>query len=349
MKKYSEKYINAYKVLSQAIIGFEFEFYSNVSYYKTLEILNEYLKPVRIHGFKQYHPNFSPDENNFMLTPDISGGLMMAELVTGPMDYYQARYYLLNILKFIEEYGYTNDKSSLHINLSFKNNHLKDLNLLKHILSTNEERIWEIFPSRRNNIYAKSIKNIIPFDDYDFSSIDINMVKNLIRLPRDKYYGINYSHIDNIKSSRIEYRYIGGADYHKNSGEILDIMDEFIINTYNCIEGEFTNTDIRLLSNFLDKKINSFKTFNSYDKFLVDFPDIQIQIDQTGNYDIVNAYYNQIYKKLFKLVESTDNLKDGVVNYVTETKRLEVVGFNFTGTMNIKDFDFIDCDIKMQY
>ena len=292
MRKYSEKYLNNYKILKDAKVGFEFEFYSNVSYYKTLEILNEYLSPVRMHGFRQYHSDFEPDADNFKLEPDLSGGSNMCEIVTGPLDYFNARYFLLKILKFIQEYGHTNDKCSIHINISFKDPelNLKNLNLLKHILTTNEDAIYEIFPTRRNNIYAKSIKNMIPFEDYDFSSVDINIIKNVIRIPKDKYFGINFSHADKVSGSRLEYRYLGGANYEKHSGDILDFMDQFIINTYNNINSPFNNNDIKLLGNYLDGKINSFKSFSKYDQFIVEFPDIQIQIDQRGDYDTVKAY-----------------------------------------------------------
>ena len=46
MKKYSEEFINNSDILKTAIIGFEFEFYvKEMSFFKTLEVLNTYLKP----------------------------------------------------------------------------------------------------------------------------------------------------------------------------------------------------------------------------------------------------------------------------------------------------------------
>jgi nitrous oxidase accessory protein NosD len=47
-------------------------------------------------------------------------------------------------------------------------------------------------------------------------NIPINVVKNNIRLPNDKYYG-NFTHINIIKENqRLEFRYIGGKDFEKN-------------------------------------------------------------------------------------------------------------------------------------
>ena len=42
MRKYSEKFLNNHSILDKAVIGLEFEFFmKNLSYYKTLEILNQ--------------------------------------------------------------------------------------------------------------------------------------------------------------------------------------------------------------------------------------------------------------------------------------------------------------------
>ena len=103
MRKYSDKFLNNSNVLKQARVGFEFEFYvKDLSYYKTLEIINQELSPVKVWGFRQYHSDFTPDEKNFKIEPDLSGGSNMVELVTGPLSFYDAKYYLIKIIKFIK-------------------------------------------------------------------------------------------------------------------------------------------------------------------------------------------------------------------------------------------------------
>ena len=224
MKKYSEKFIHEYNKLSRSKVGFEFEFYmKDLSFYKTLELLNKDLSPVKVHGFRQYHSDFTPDSKNFKIEPDLSGGSNMVELVTGPLEYNDAKYYLIKIIKFIQNYGYTNEKSSIHFNISFfdGDKNLNDLNVLKLILNTDEDEIYRFYPSRKGNIYAKSVKQIIPYKEYDFFNIPIDSVKNNLMLPDNKYFGINFLNINNNKSTqRVEYRYIGGKDYEKNIGNI---------------------------------------------------------------------------------------------------------------------------------
>jgi hypothetical protein len=350
MRKYSDKFLGQSRKLKKAIIGFEFEFYlKDLSYYKTLELLNQELSPVKVWGFRQYHSNFTPDASNFKIEPDLSGGSNMCELVTGPLDFYDAKYYLVKILKFIQNYGYTNEKSSIHFNLSFKDDDLdlNDINILKLILNTDEEEIYRAYPSRKGNVYAKSIKKIIPYKEYDFFNIPINVVKNNIRLPNDKYYGINFTNIINKKDTqRLEFRYIGGKDYEKNIGQIIYFLERFIINVYDCVDVGFNPEDINKLEEYLDSNITKFKNLSSYDNFIVEFPSIQLQVDQNGSYQVVSAYYDKIYSKLFNLIDSTDDLSECIVNYMTSTQMIEVVDATLKTSSTIRGYDMINCKVE---
>lgn len=348
MKKYSEKFIHEFNKLNSAIVGIEFEFYmKDLSFYKTLELLNKELSPVRVHGFREYHSNFKPDADNFKIEPDLSGGSNMIELVTGPMEYSTAKYYLIKILKFIQNYGFTNEKSSVHYNLSFQGDkNLNDLNILKLILNTDEDEIYRFYPSRKDNIYAKSIKSIIPYKEYDFFNIPINTVKNSLRLPSDKYFGINFLHInDNKQNQRLEYRYLGGKDYEINIGNLVYFLDRFILDSYNSIDSSFNQSDADKLEKYLEDNIDKYKNFSKYDNFIVEYPTIQIQIDQNFTYEVVSSYFNRIYPRLFSIVEATNNLSDCIINFVTSTQTLEIVDAKVKSLLSIKNVEFINCDI----
>lgn len=350
MRKYSDKFINQSKKLKRSKIGFEFEFYmKDLSYYKTLEILNKELSPVKVWGFRQYHSNFTPDKDNFKIEPDLSGGSNMVELVTGPMDYFDAKYYLIKIVKFIQNYGYTNEKSSIHFNISFNDEemNLNDLNVLKLILNTDEDEIWRAFPSRKGNVYAKSVTNIIPYKEYDFFNIPISVVKNNMRIPNDKYYGINFSNINNEKEKqRLEFRYIGGKDYEKNIGQLIYFMERFIINVYDSVDASFNSEDIKKLEDYLEENIKSYKNLSKYDNFIVEFPSIMIQIDQVSNYDLISSYYDRIYPKLYNIIDSTEDLKDCIINYVTKDQNIEIVDANIKATSTLKTVDIINCNAE---
>lgn len=345
MKKYSDKYLNNYKILSKAVLGFEFECYFNSSFYKILELLNNDLDPVSMHGFRTYHSDFVPDANNFKLERDLSGGENMAEIITGPLDYYSAKYYLVKILKFIDKHGYTNDNCSLHINLSFKDEDLNNLNILKQILTIDEDEIYSKFPSRKNNIYAKSVQNIIPFKDYDFGNISIGNVKNVLQVPNSKYYGINFQNVNETTSQRVEFRYIGGEDYQKQVGDILEISDKMIITTYQNLKVGFDDKDIDKLMGFLDDKINNFKNLSTYDNFLVEYPSIQLQVDMDSRYEVVSAHYSKLYDNIYTFLQSVEDLNECIINYYVSTNKIEIVNGNFRSILDLVGYDFINCEI----
>lgn len=350
MNKYSDKFINQIDKLKYAVIGFEFEFYtSDISFYKTLELLNQYLDPVKIWGFRQYHSEFKVDGNNFKIEPDLSGGSNMCELITGPLDYLSAKYYLIKILKFIQEYGYTTERCSIHFNISFDSEYknLNDLNILKLILNIDEDEIYRAYPSRRNNVYAKSVRNLISTRDYDYFNIPISVVKNNMKLPDDKYFGVNFLNIIKDKEQqRLEFRYIGGRDYEKNTGQLIYFLERFIINTYDSIDVHFNNEDSKKLSDYLEDNITKYKNLSMYDNFISEFPTISLQIDQNNEYSLVSSYYNRIYDKIYQLVESIDDLKECVLNYVTNTQSLEIVDANIKTLSIIKTVDFINCELE---
>lgn len=348
MKKYSEKFIHEFGKLRQSKIGLEFEFYmKDLSFYKTLEILNQELSPVKVHGFRHYHSDFKPDDKNFKIEPDLSGGSNMVELVTGPMEYNDAKFFLIKISKFIENYGYTNEKSSIHYNLSFfGEKNLNDLNVLKLILNTNEEEIYSFYPARKGNIYAKSVKKIIPFKGYDFFNIPIESIKNSLHLPEDKYFGINFLYINNDKETqRLEYRYIGGKDYEKSIGNLVYFLDRFILDSYHSIDASFNENDCNVLEKYLESNIDKYKSFSKYDNFIVQYPTIQLQIDQSNMYELVSSYFGSIYNKLWDLVESCDNLKNCILNYVTSSQKLEIIDGEIKSVMTIRGIEFVNCTV----
>lgn len=347
MQKWSQKYMNHWSILKWAKIGIEIEFFSNHSYYKTIEKLNIEFNPIKIHGFRQYHPTFTPDDSNFILTPDLSGGQNMCEFITGPLNFFDARYTIIKMFKWIEQNGYTNEKASIHFNISFDDESgksIRHIDILKHILNVDEDEVYQYFPNRAESIYAKSIVDLIPFRGFSYNNISMNVVKNNMSIPLDKYYGVNYNHLSG-NSPRVEYRYIGGTDYHKKISLVCDFMTQFILQTWNSINVEYTPEDAKWLSDILTNKINYYKSFSKYDSFLSQCPTIELQIDKNSDYDIVNAYYPQIWDKVFELLYSVEKLEDCLFNYDTEKQILEVVDAEIEARNLIRNVSFINCEL----
>lgn len=343
MDKFTNKYIGSFDILKKAILGFEFEFYTDKSYYKLLELLNRELAPIKTHGRRKYHSDMEVDEYNFKIEPDLSMGSMGVELITGPMNYHNAKIILLKILHLLQVYAKTDDKTSLHINISFDKDQtdksLDDLNRLKLILNMDEDLVFKYFPTRKNNFYSKSVRRLIPFKGYDYVNDAINILVNNIQLPDTKYYGIN---IKESYNGRLEFRYIGDKDYQFKTREIMELMDYFISLTWNCIDVSLDTEDIEELRKFLQSNINNFKNFSKFENFIAEFPTIQLEIDKDESFVIVKSYYSNIYNKIHDIIKNIYNLSNCLINWDTESKRLELVDADFKTIFNLDNLNIIE-------
>lgn len=344
MNTFNSRFITNYKDLSTASVGCEFEFMSNYSYIKTLELLNLEFSPIEIWGMNQYHSGFEITDQKWLIEPDFSGGSEMIELITKNQDWLSARITLIKMMNFIKKNGYTNEYCSIHINISFTDVSVHDLNPIKLILNFNEDFIYDKFPDRRNNIYARSIKWIVPFEDWEDSEIALNSIIQCVQIPDDtKYYGIN---IQKQKLGYLEFRYIGGANYENKTDDVLTLMDYFIMQTKKAIIDELIPEDnIKLLS-YLEDNINWYKQYKTYNDFLANIEGIKIEIDQNPDYQTICASWDKLKNKLFQIIKSCDSIKQAVINYNETTNRLEIVNAIISNIHYLKDVDFINCQIK---
>jgi len=343
MEKFSNKYIDQFDVLKKAVLGFEFEFYTDRSYYKLLELLNRELDPIKIWGRRKYHSDLKPDAENFKIEPDLSMGNQGVELITGPMPYHNAKLILLKILKILQTHAKTDEKCSLHINVSFDKKQtdktIDKLNRLKIILAVDENNIYKYFPTRRDNFYAKTVKRLVPFKGYDYTNDAINILVQNLQLPDTKYYGIN---VKEIGDGRLEFRYIGDTDYQFKTKEIIELMDYFIMLAWNSISEELNDDEIDSLRKYLDENINNFKNFNKFENFIAEFPTIQLEIDKNDEFVVVKSHYGQIYPKIYDMIKNIDNLNNCIINYDTNTKKLELVDADFKTIFELKYMTIID-------
>lgn len=345
MDNFSNKYINFFDILKKSVVGFEFEFYTNRSFFRLLELLNRELSPIKVHGKRKYHSEFSPDEYNFKIEPDYSGGPDMVELITGPMPYVNAKIILLKILKLLQDNAKTDERCSIHINVSFdkdltENKDVTNVNKLKMILEIDEDLVFKYFPNRKNNFYSKSIKKLIPFKGYNYSTDAVNLTLNNFSLPDDtKYYGVNLKEAFN---GRLEFRYIGGKDYQHKTREIIELMDYFISLSWNSITEDLSEENIDNLRKYLDENINIFKNFARLENFVAEFPTIQLEVDKNDSYLIIKSQYGQIQEKLYDIIRNIYDLNSCIINYDTNENKVEIVDATFETIFTLKNINIVD-------
>lgn len=333
-----------FRVYNNYNIGFEFEFFSNYSYEKTIELLNLELYPIKVYPQSRYHSGFETSKTKFKIEPDFSGGHKMVELITHWFPYYEARIILSKILLFIQKHGSTNEHSALQYTISkddFLAYNLTKEKVLKFILNFDENYIYDRFPERRNNIYAQSILKIIPDKDYIF---DYNVLDNMVhamKLPTDKYHGVNFS-----KEDKWEFRYIGGKDYQNKIVSVHEIIDYSIYEMERSFSGTWKDSEVDKLRRIMTANTIKYKNFSDYDYITSNFPQVKIKVDKEDEYNIVKSFYSVFWQKIYNILKNFELIPEMILNYDSNYKQMELVNAEIDVVFNITDINIINCTIR---
>jgi len=341
---YSNEQLNA---IYSSKVGFEFEFFANedIQEAKT-SIANTLNKKIRIED--KAHSDFSPTEEVFKMEPDNSGGTGMIELVTGPLPFVESKLIMAKMLKWIQENGSTNERCSIHVNLAFDGKKLgpitnmTKLDIGKFVLNFDEDKVYEAFPNRKDSVYAKSIKFIVPLSGMTQNSPGKNVWHNYMFV-NEKYYGINFT---KIPKGYIEFRYLGGKDYEKKYSTILSMTEHFLISLYETlVNPQYTDEDMKKLDAVLEKHQDVIQSYKTYQKFKEKFPNIQLMIDLKTADQIVEMYYPRIRERVFDLLTKAD-LQEGLINYDSDTGRIQIKDAELKRCFEIHDVDIVDCVVQ---
>lgn len=334
------------KILLNTNVGVEFEFFSNHNINDTQKMLEKHLGK-KIHREDKAHSDFTPDADTFKMEPDYSGGAALIELITGPLPYSDAKIILIKTLKWIKENGFTTDRSGIHLNLSFSKtlfgpNFLTQLEPLKFILDFDEDYVFKLFPDRENNVYAKSIKYVEPANkqSYYFS----NLIKpHDFKTPTEKYYGVNFL---KLQKNYLEFRYLGGKDYEKKLNDIIDLLDHFVLSLFNSAnEKTFTDKNKSELIKILKKNEKINNAYLSYDKFKANFPNIGLLVDLDSDIRRLDMYWDKIKDKVYEIL-SEGGMKKGLINYDSNTSRIQIKNVDLQNCFKLEGIDIIDSKIR---
>ena len=295
--------------------------------------LSKLLK-VKINIEKQHHSEFVPTDTHYKLEPDFSAGDHSVELVTGPLDYNHGKIVLMKVLGWIRDTSgvKTTDRCGLHLNLNFPDtDYIQQIDILKFILNFDEEEVYSRFPKRRDNLYTKSIKEIIPLhNNFDFKTISTNRTSFVY--PNSKYYGINF---EKLKSNYLEFRYLGGRKYEEQQSDILYLLDYFLMSIKESYEKDDSEIKEKLIK-LLEPKKNIFLAGQNYFNFNNIFKNIEFKVDTKEDEETLKLFFPLMWRDLFPILirmkEVKYNMK-GIINYDTDNSCIEFAGFIFRRTL----------------
>ena len=341
---YTNEQLNA---IYASKIGLEFEFFANEGLDEVKRSLSNALNK-RIQIEEKAHSDFTPSNETFKLEPDNSGGTGMIELVTGPMPFVESKLIIAKTLKWIRENGSTNERCSIHINVAFDGKKLgtptnvSSLDIGKFVLNFDENKIYEAFPNRKDSVYAKSIKFIVPLSGMTQPSPEKVSWKNYMFVS-EKYYGVNFS---KLPKNYIEFRYLGGKDYEKKYNTIMDLTEHFVISLYETLMyPKYTDKDLKQLDSVLEKHSGIVESYKDYQAFKKKFPKVKLMVDLKTYDQIVETFYPKMREEIFKLL-TLAGLKEGLINYDADTGRMQLKNAELMRCFEIKGIDIVDCKIQ---
>ena len=328
-------------------IGLEFEFFANEGLDEVKRSLSQALnKQIRVE--EKAHSEFKPSDVIFKLEPDNSGGSGMIELVTGPMPFVESKLIIAKTLKWIRENGSTNDRCSIHVNVAFDGKKLgtaanvSSLDIGKFVLNFNEDAVYEAFPDRRDSVYAKSIKFIVPLSGMTQPSPGKISWKNYMFVS-EKYYGVNFS---KLPQNYIEFRYLGGKDYEKKYNTIMNMTEHFVLSLYESLVNPVYNAeDIKNLDIILEKHSSVVKSYKTYKAFKRQFPKVKLMVDLKTYDQIIETYFTKMREQLFELL-TKGGLTEGLINYDSDTGRMQLKDAELMKCFEIKGIDIVDSKIQ---
>ena len=341
---YTNEQLNA---IYASKIGLEFEFFANEGMDEVKRGLSQTLnKQIKIE--EKAHSEFVPTDQIFKLEPDNSGGSGMIELVTGPMPFVESKLIIAKTLKWIRENGSTNDRCSIHINVAFDGKKLgtptnvSSLDIGKFVLNFNEDAVYEAFPARKDSVYAKSIKFIVPLSGMTQPTPGKISWKNYMFVS-EKYYGVNFS---KLPKNYIEFRYLGGKDYEKKYNTIMNMTEHFVLSLYeSLVDPSYNEKDIKKLDAILEQHKGIVESYKAYKTFKRNFPKVKLMVDLQTYDQIVETYYPKMREKIFELLTKA-GLTEGLINYDSDTGRMQLKNAELMKCFEIKGIDIVDCKIQ---
>lgn len=332
------------EVLNFSDVGLTWEFYSTKeSNFIISELANRTSKNIVLTNETNYHPTYS----NAILLKEYEAKKSRYKFEIAPQNYHSIIPLIDSVSQWLSESVETTHDTRLHISLSFNHRHLETLssisgmNPTKLVLKFDESFIYKRFPEQKHSPYALSIKSLAPITTYLNEREIAKNIDYLITLPSAEYYGIDFS---NYTRGILECNYVGGKDYPKKLKEIKEILEYFIIKSYQSLNEEYyTAFEVdeikRLTENF--SKIQM--AYLDPEVFLREFKDLKVYVDLKTSEQMLKSYWTILRKPLFEMMLN-GNLRQGQFNYDTETGRYQLRKGYIGGTL-LKNFDFIKCEI----
>ena len=217
------------------------------------------------------------------------------------------------------------------------------IDILKFILCFDENKVYSLFPERKLNYNARSIKNLRPLsisnEITDKSKIEYYQYK----LPTEKYYAVNFNVVENT----IKFKYLGGLNYEKNADKIIEAVKYFLDFSLLCVNKKVEITDsIRTRLFEICTRYNEiYDCCSDLGRFESNFKMIELRYDLKKHPAFKRIMIEMYGPKIAEFL-ILSNCRNGILNYNSKTQRLEIKGTKMKNGGIFQDIDIISSTIK---
>ena len=223
------------EVYKNSELSFIFEFYSSRDVIMLSKDLSKVLgKQVTVTSNETFQPTYTTS----ILYKEYDGDNPRYQLKTGTYNFNNLNPTFNTLLMWLNEYASLNFSTNLRTTLSFNHRNLQTIKSIsnmdpgKMVLKINEEYLYEKFPEGINSPFSMSIKKLIPSNHWLNAAQTIHSITNNFNIPMEQYYGVNF---ENYSKGLLEFNYIIGSDYTEKPKEILEVLQYYILTTYQCL------------------------------------------------------------------------------------------------------------------
>ena len=202
--------------------------------------------------------------------PTVPNGV---EVVTKPISLRDTFQVMNTMFKYIDRVGGTSNSTGLHVNISLNEFDRGNFNAVKAVtlLDPDAYQTGRKYPMRdkqfvdsifkslvRDDVLSKLVRTYVDGGDRAL----IKTFERLMELTADKFYSVNLAHFfdeeTNVKDRRIEFRFVGGKNYHTRFDEIVNDIGHMCYvmlagSSDDFLKKEYYRAVIRLLDRAVKK------------------------------------------------------------------------------------------------
>jgi hypothetical protein len=208
-----------------------------------------------------------------------------------------------------------------------------------------------LWPNRENDeskIYQNHLSFIQPkhiFTKVISESFIEKMSPAEFRFPQSDFFANDFSQ---LSKGKLVTNYIGGKNYTRKRKESVATINIIIERLHETLKEnwQYSFDEKIKISKIAHDYKNTITNTKSYLNLKSNYPDINVYVDLKQTDFLIEANYNLIRERLFKLI-AFGEMKKAYVNYDTYRQALQVKDALLNKSILIEGVEFYNCDLEV--